>query len=74
VKLTGASPASYRMKRTIDRACELMQQQKLTNKEISTRLGFSDEFHFSRRFKQFTGLAPREFRSQVPNRVSKQGK
>lgn len=73
-KLTGASPASYRMRRTIDRACELMQQENLTNKEIATRLGFSDEFHFSRRFKQVTGLAPREFRSQLPGREGQSGK
>lgn len=71
VKLTVASPASYRMRRAIDRACELMQQQRLTNKEIAARPGFSGEFHFSRRFKQCTGLAPREFRSQLAGRERK---
>ena len=30
-------------------------------------LGFSDEFHFSRRFKQITGMSPREFRRLLPH-------
>ena len=32
--------------------------------EIAERLRFADQFHFSRRFRQFWGLSPREFRAE----------
>jgi len=67
-RIVGVSPARYRDSRVIDRACELMQQGGLRNKEIADRLGFCDEFHFSLRFKQITGRSPREFRRRIPGR------
>jgi AraC-like DNA-binding protein len=63
----GMAPARYRATRRIDAACALLQQPDLSVRTIATRLGFSDEFHFSRRFKQITGLSPREFRSRMPH-------
>ena len=65
-KALGVPPARYRTVRAIDRACELMQQGGLTDREIAEHLGFCDEFYFSRRFKQVTGRAPREFRASLP--------
>lgn len=62
LKLAGASPGRYRMARIMDRACELVHEGRLSNREIALRLGFCDEFHFSRRFKQVTGKSPSEFR------------
>jgi AraC-like DNA-binding protein len=59
----GISPARYHALRRIDRACELLLNQDLTSKEISHYLGFSDEYHFSRRFKQIVGVSPSGFRS-----------
>lgn len=58
----GLPPARFRLARQIDRACELMRRGGLSDKEIAARLGFYDEFHFSHRFKQVTGLSPRAFR------------
>lgn len=43
-----------------------MQQTDLSDKQIAAELGFCDEFHFSRRFKQITGRSPRAFRSGLP--------
>ncbi|MGH7214500.1 MAG: helix-turn-helix domain-containing protein [Tepidisphaeraceae bacterium] len=65
-RLVGMPPAKYRMKRVMDHACEMIFQQRLTNKEVAVACGFCDEFHFSRRFKQVVGLSPREFRRHVP--------
>lgn len=61
----GMPPARYRSVRMIDRACELMQRGDLTDRQIANRLGFCDEFYFSRRFKQITGSSPSEWRSRV---------
>ena len=62
----GMSPARFRAGRVIDAACVMMQHEQVGNKEIARRLGFSDEYHFSRRFKQIVGLSPREFRQRLP--------
>jgi AraC-like DNA-binding protein len=62
LKLAGASPGQYRMARVMDRACEMVHEGKLSNREIAAALGFCDEFHFSRRFKQVTGKSPSQFR------------
>jgi len=57
------SPAKYHTTRRIDRACQLLLNEDLTSKEIAHHLGFSDEYHFSRRFKQIVGVSPSGFRS-----------
>jgi AraC-like DNA-binding protein len=65
-RLSGVSPARYRTLQRIDRARRLVQQGILTNREIAETLGFCDEQHFSRRFKQVTGKSPRGFRRSLP--------
>jgi AraC-like DNA-binding protein len=67
-RATGVSPARFRSIRRIDAACVLLYSPTQTISAIAQKLGFSDEYHFSRRFKQITGLAPREFRRRLPQR------
>jgi AraC-like DNA-binding protein len=62
-RLAGTPPWRYRMTRVIERGCRLVHEGRLTNKEIAAELGFNDEFHFSRRFKQVTGRSPTQFRA-----------
>jgi len=57
------------MGRLIDRACELMCESRFTDSEIAERLGFCDEFYFSRRFKEITGKSPRMFRKNLAMQV-----
>ena len=59
---TGLPPARYRLHRLIDQARMLITERNLSNKQIAETLGFYDEFHFSRRFRQVTGQSTREFR------------
>jgi AraC-like DNA-binding protein len=66
VKFTGMPPAKYRSAKTMTRACQLMNDRRLTTRQISERVGFCDEFHFSRRFKQIVGLSPSDFRKRLP--------
>lgn len=65
-QIVGVPPGRYRATRIIDRACALMQRGDLTDKQIAGELGFCDEFHFSRRFKQIVGQSPRQFRRSLP--------
>lgn len=62
-RLAGTPPWRYRMTRVIEHACRLVHEGRFTNREIATQLGFNDEFHFSRRFKQITGRSPKQFRA-----------
>ena len=60
----GVAPAHYRIQKRIAAACSLLEHTQLTNKEISETLGFSDPFHFARRFKLTIGLTPKQYRRQ----------
>jgi AraC-like DNA-binding protein len=43
----------------------------LNVKEIATRLGYQDQFHFSRQFKAFQGASPSEYRDHGGSSVAK---
>lgn len=59
----GVSPLRYRNGRKIEAAKQLIRYSPQTsNKEIADALGFSDEFHFSKRFRQIAGVTPQAFR------------
>jgi AraC family transcriptional regulator of arabinose operon len=47
----------------IQRACQLLQNRNQTIKAIAYSLGFFDQYHFSKVFKQIMGVSPKEFRS-----------
>ncbi len=61
----GIPPAQFRAGRVIETACHLLQYTSLTGAQIAERLCFSDEYHFSRRFKQLRGETPTEFRRRL---------
>lgn len=58
----GVSPTAYRAARRMDAAHELLTTTAMSHREIAIALGFGDEFHFSKRFKQATGSNPRDVR------------
>jgi AraC-like DNA-binding protein len=47
----------------IQRACQLLQNRNQTIKTIAYNLGFFDQYHFSKVFKQIMGVAPKTFRA-----------
>jgi AraC family transcriptional regulator, arabinose operon regulatory protein len=59
---TGCSPRDYLHLLRIHRACQLLRNSTLSVKEIAGRLGYQDQFHFSRQFKAFQGVPPSEYR------------
>ena len=61
---TGCSPRDYLHLLRIHRACQSLRGSTLNVKEIAARLGYQDQFHFSRQFKAFQGLSPTEYRER----------
>lgn len=59
---TGHPPSGFRAQRQIEIASQLLLSTDATNAEIADRCGFSDEYHFSKRFKQLTGKTPKQYR------------
>jgi len=49
----------------LDQARQLLCDERLAIKEVSARLNFSNEFYFSRFFRQRTGMSPREYRKSI---------
>jgi AraC-like DNA-binding protein len=66
VRLVGMPPMKYRMTRLVQRACRLMAESSLTDKQIADRLGFGSAAYFSRRFHLMTGMSPRAYRRILP--------
>ena len=49
----------------LDRARQLLCDERLAIKEVAARLGFSSEFYFSRFFRKRSGMSPRQFREST---------
>ncbi|MEI7730645.1 MAG: AraC family transcriptional regulator [Verrucomicrobiota bacterium] len=60
---TGSAPRDYLHLLRIHRACQLLHGTTLNMKDIAAQLGYQDPFHFSKRFKQFQGVSPSEYRA-----------
>jgi AraC-like DNA-binding protein len=58
----GTSPAQYRLRHRMAAAAELLLYTALPLAQIASRLGFSDEFAFAKRFKAHMKMPPGEFR------------
>jgi AraC-like DNA-binding protein len=58
------------MRLKMNYAAELLQQGSMLVKQAAERVGFEDEFLFSRRFKSFFGVSPKKFRGASGNRQS----
>jgi transcriptional regulator GlxA family with amidase domain len=61
---TGSSPRDYLHLLRIHKACQLLRASNLQIKEIAARLGYQDQFHFSRQFKAFEGVSPSDYRAR----------
>jgi len=65
---TGTAPAQYRAGRKIAAGRDLLLGTSMSLAQIAETLGFSSEFHFSRRFKQLAGVSPSEYRRRQRGR------
>jgi AraC-like DNA-binding protein len=58
----GETPGAYRLRHKLAMAANLLQRTEQSIKSIALGLGFCDEFHFSKQFRQAYGLSPRKYR------------
>lgn len=61
----GEAPSRYVQRRRIETAAERLVISDVSLKEVAADLGFTDEFHFSRTFKSFMGIAPSRYRTSI---------
>lgn len=61
----GTSPGQFQKHRKVERACATIYQGGQGFKEIADEMGYCDVFHFSKAFKQVTGMTPSAFRKKA---------
>jgi AraC family transcriptional regulator, arabinose operon regulatory protein len=62
---TMQSPLNLYTSMKVQRACQLLQNRNQTIKSIAYALGFFDQYHFSKVFKQVMGTSPKAFSKLV---------
>lgn len=62
---TGARPVHYINEKRIERAQYLLGTSRMSYSEISAQTGFETLSYFSKTFKKFTGMSPREYKKQI---------
>lgn len=56
------TPSKYLNEYRMMVAKQLLRDSALPVKDISDQVGFADQFHFSKRFKQYSGYSPAQYR------------
>jgi len=59
----GCTPAAFQIRARCDRARTLLLTTALSVKEIAHRLGYADQYTFSKQFKSVVGSSPSRFRA-----------
>ena len=62
---SGVTPVKYRNKIRVSAAKSLLVNSNISIGEISSRIGFDDQYYFSRIFKKMTGVSPRKYRQGI---------
>ena len=61
-KHTGVSPNEYLIDLRISAACRLLSQSNEKISDIASKVGYDDQYYFSRIFVKKIGKSPREYR------------
>lgn len=67
-KATGMTPVEYQQKLKLELALLYLRETDLSGVEIARMCGFSDQFYFSRVFRQRFGCPPQQFRQRMLRR------
>ena len=66
-RLTGHAPKHTMLNYQMEQAARLLIETNLSSQTIAEQLGFCDQFHFSKRFKQHLGITPSKYRKRLKN-------
>ncbi|WP_342477032.1 helix-turn-helix domain-containing protein [Paenibacillus sp. FSL H7-0350] len=69
-KLTGQRPLDYLTDVRIGHSKTYLLESSEPLREIARRVGFSDEYYFSRRFRQKTGVTPGQYARSQQRRIT----
>ncbi|MDJ0695944.1 MAG: AraC family transcriptional regulator [Mastigocoleus sp. MO_167.B18] len=58
----GVTPHQYLIQQRMEKAKQLLKQEKLSIVEVAAECGFSNQSHFAKVFNKNTGLTPRAYR------------
>ena len=65
----GLAPKKYITQVKMERAIELMDTEKMKLSEVAAALGYSDQYAFSKAFKQFYSISPAEHRKNISQKT-----
>ena len=63
---TGMRPKRYLEELKLRQAAELLVSSLLPIAVVAAKFGYADPYHFSRRFKNLTGVSPERYRREYP--------
>lgn len=63
-KQVGMSPKQYLIHYRIEKSKGLLLKNNVSVREVAELVGYEDPFHYSRLFKKYVGVSPREFRKR----------
>lgn len=69
-KLTGKKPLDYLTELRINHSKRFLLESAEPLREIARLVGFSDEYYFSRRFRQKTGITPGQYAHQQGRKLT----
>lgn len=61
-QLTGMTPNEYIRQQRMNVAIELLKDTRLTVAEVAYKVGFEDQYYFSKSFKSYFGISPSQYR------------
>lgn len=62
LETVGVTPRRYHEQLRLQEACRKLVETSLSIREVAEKVGFQDEFYFSRRFHTLIGTSPRAYR------------
>ena len=60
----GITPYQYLLEQRIERAKQLLKQNKIAIADVALQCGFANQTHLTKRFRQFTGVTPKVYRNE----------
>lgn len=62
-KYTGHAPMDFFIHLKMKRACRMLRTTEYYVYEVAQRLGYADQYYFSRVFKKVVGMSPKEYKN-----------